>query len=345
MASVINIPVREIGPLKIIGQFDMTVKVPLATYEKPLWPSVSRGAKISCRTNGIISNVISECMTRSIILEGTSSQHALELQQELQNKKSILQQEVEQTGRFVKLSDMHFQIIANLIYIRFEFFTGDASGHNMVTKACDKLIRWICKECPSYKYVSISGNYCVDKKVSAVNGILGRGKNVISEINVSREICQELLKTTPDQIVELNIKKNLLGSILSGSLRSGNAHYANMLLAIYLATGQDAANIVEGSQGITYAKINSDGGLYFSINCPNIIVGSIGNGKEYEFAKEYLHNMGCLEQDAAVGENARKLACIIGATVLCGELSLLAAQTNQGELMRAHEIIERRKSS
>ncbi|MCJ8298778.1 MAG: hypothetical protein MJK13_07580, partial [Pseudomonadales bacterium] len=183
-------------------------------------------------------------------------------------------------------------------------------------------------------------NYCSDKKATAVNGILGRGKNVVSEIIISRELCRRRLKTTPEKVVDLNIKKNLIGTMIAGGLRSANAHYANMLLAFYLATGQDAANIIEGSQGVVHAEVRGDD-LYFSCTIPNLIVGSVGNGKGLEFVEDNLRKLGCKEERPA-GDNARRLAAICAATVLCGELSLLAAQTNPGELMQAHIELERK---
>jgi hydroxymethylglutaryl-CoA reductase (NADPH) len=217
--------------------------------------------------------------------------------------------------------------------------TGEASGHNMVTAAAEAILNWILTEYPAMQYVSISGNYCTDKKVSAVNGILGRGKYVVAEIVVPRQICNGILKTTPEKVVDLHIKKNLIGTMLAGGIRSANAHFANMLLAVYLATGQDAANIIEGSQGMVHAEVR-DSDLYFSVTLPNLIVGTVGNGKHLEFAKKNLQLLGCAEQRGPM-INARRLAVIIACSVLCGELSLLAAQTNQGELMRTHFRLER----
>jgi hydroxymethylglutaryl-CoA reductase (NADPH) len=210
----------------------------------------------------------------------------------------------------------------------------------MVTLAADRLTEWIRAEFPALAYVSISGNYCTDKKVSAVNGILGRGRSVIAEIDISEAVCRDVLKTTPARVAELNVKKNLVGTMIAGGVRTANAHYANILLAFYLATGQDAANIVEGSQGITFAEPRGNG-LYFSVTIPNIVVGTVGSGKDVPYVRENLEGLGCMET-RPVGENARRLAAICGATVLCGELSLMAAQTNPGELMRAHTTMERR---
>ncbi|WP_178863794.1 hydroxymethylglutaryl-CoA reductase [Thiomicrorhabdus cannonii] len=337
-----SIPMQSVGPFKLIGEVETDdLMVPMATYETPLWPSVARGARVTAKSGGIRVTVIDERMTRSILLQAAHAGIAAQRLQQLQSRQAEMQQVVSQSSRFATLIDTHFQVVGNLIYLRLEFTTGDASGHNMVTNAADKLIPWILNEYADLEYVSISANYCTDKKVSAVNGILGRGKYVVCEVTIPRKLCQRYLKTTPEAIVDLHIKKDLIGSIVSGGLRSANAHVANMLLGFYLATGQDAANIVEGSQAINHVELTAEGDLYFSTTLPNLIVGTVGNGKGLDFVLENLQQLGCADTDAAPGANARRLACIAGATALCGELSLLAAQTNPGELMEAHIKLER----
>ena len=336
-----EIPMRNVGPIKIKGAVDGDISVPLATLETPLWFSVGRGAKVSHQCGGITTTLLDSRMTRSIILEAPDAATALADAKKIAASKEELQKVVSESSHIAKLLDINWQIAANLIYLRLEFFTGDASGHNMATNAADKLFAYILDKYPELSYCSISGNYCCDKKVSAVNSILGRGRSVIAEITIPRAVCEEYLHTTPEKIADINTKKNLLGSILAGSLRSANAHYANMLLAFYLATGQDAANIVEGSQGITFAEVKDDS-LYLSCTLPNIIVGSVGNGKNAPYAEENLEKLGCKEERGP-GANGDRLAAICAATVLCGELSLLAAETNPGELMKAHIRIERGK--
>ncbi|MBQ0756390.1 MAG: hydroxymethylglutaryl-CoA reductase [Amphritea sp.] len=335
------IPMRTVGPIKISGHvLNEKIAVPLATYETPLWPSVGRGARISVLAEeGIKTTVIDERMSRSILLEADDALEALKALESIKARKDDLNEVVATSSRFAKLIDMNSQIVANLIYLRLEFNTGDASGHNMVTNAADKLIPWILEQYPQLRYSSISANYCSDKKATAVNGILGRGKYVVSEILIPRDVCERRLKTTPEKVVDLNIKKNLIGTIVAGGLRSANAHFANMLLAFYLATGQDAANIIEGSQGIVHAEVRG-GDLYFSCTLPNLIMGSVGNGKGIDFVEENLRKLGC-KDDREPGANARRLAAICAATVLCGELSLMAAQTNPGELMESHLKMER----
>ncbi|MBT8041878.1 MAG: hypothetical protein KJN98_01785 [Pontiella sp.] len=341
MSDFAQIPMQFVGPLKVSGPVvEGDFEVPLATYEAPLWPSVNRGARVSMNCGaGIQCTVIDDRMTRSVLFEAPDAGAALQALQKITAGKASLDQIVEGTSRYARLIDLHSQIAGNLLFLRFEFTTGDASGHNMCTQAAEALMNHILEDHPELKYGSISGNYCSDKKATAVNGILGRGKYVVAELTVPKKICKRYLKTTPDKIVQLNIRKNLIGTMLAGGSRSANAHFANMLLGFYLATGQDAANIVEGSQGLTMAE-ERDGDLYFSVTLPNLIVGTVGNGKGLDFVLENMKRMG-LDEPRDPGENSRRLACLCAATVLCGELSLLAAQTNPGELMDAHRRIER----
>lgn len=333
------IPMRVVGPVKIIGEVDDSIKIPLATLETPLWSSVHRGARVCTLSGGIKATLIDERMTRSLLLESHSAADLHTIYQELLTRQHELQSVVSATSKFAQLLEINAQIVGSLLYLRLEFSTGDAAGHNMVTLAADHLQQWLLAHYPSLNYVSISANYCTDKKTSAVNGILGRGKNVIAEVTLPADICARYLHCQPEALVNLHIKKNLMGSIVAGGLRSANAHFANILLGFYLATGQDAANIIEGSQGMVHTEVKN-GQLYFSVTLPNLIVGTVGNGKSLDFVQENLTLLGCKEK-RETGKNARRLAIIAAAAVLCGELSLLAAQTNPGELMRSHIKLER----
>ncbi|MFF1379217.1 hydroxymethylglutaryl-CoA reductase [Streptomyces sp. NPDC058308] len=339
--AIAGVPMRWVGPVRISGNVATTeTQVPLATYETPLWPSVGRGAKVSRLVKeGIVATLVDERMTRSVLVEATDAQTAYVAARAIDARIDELREVVRGCSRFAQLINIRHEINANLLFIRFEFTTGDASGHNMATLASDALLKHLLETIPGISYGSISGNYCTDKKATAINGILGRGKNVVTELLIPRDIVTDVLHTTAAKVVQLNIRKNMLGTLLAGGIRSANAHYANMLLGFYLATGQDAANIVEGSQGVTMAE-DRDGDLYFACTLPNLIVGTVGNGKGLEFVETNLARLGCREEREP-GENARRLAVIGAATVLCGELSLLAAQTNPGELMRAHVQLER----
>lgn len=335
-------PLRWVGPLLAdVGKGNELIHVPLATYETPLWPSTARGAKISRLCGGITTTIFKTSMTRSVVVQAKTAVALQQYSQGLQSRFTELQRVTESTSRFARLLEVQEQLVGNLWYLRFVFETGDASGHNMATKAAGALQTWLLTEYPSLQYVSISGNVCTDKKVSAVNSLLGRGKHTTAEITIPEKICQDHLRCTPSQLQALNMKKNLIGSQISGGVCSANAHFANALLAFYLATGQDAANIVEGSQGFTYCEQTAEGDLYFAVTLPNIIVGTVGNGKHLPQISDHLDRLGC-QTKAPLGENAKRLAKIIAATVLCSELSLLAAQTHPDELIRSHMTIERR---
>jgi hydroxymethylglutaryl-CoA reductase (NADPH) len=337
------VPLRLVGPVLINsedGSFE--VDVPLATYESPLWPSVRRGAAVTKYAGGITTTITHDAMARSVVFDARTARRALDLVSFCQLHRQLLFDLAQKTSTHLVCTDISCRIVGSCVYLRLSATTGDASGHNMITKASEAILQWICQEFPDLHYISVSGNYCTDKKVSSVNAILGRGKSVVAESLISRKACQRYLKTSPEAICELNTKKNLLGSIINGGVQSANAHFANMLLAIFLSTGQDVANIVEGSQGITFCEMRKDD-LYFSVSLPNIIVGTCGNGKDIPSTKRALEGLGCLECRAP-GKNSRRLAEITAATVLCGELSLLAAQTRPGELVQTHMTLERNSS-
>lgn len=334
-----SIPTRWVGPIEVLGQYAHgAYHVPMATFETTLWPSTQRGAKVTALSGGIRTVLDQDSMARSITLEAPNALEAFESKQWILQSLPSITTLLANQSRYARLQNIHIEVVGRLLFIRLSIHSGEASGHNMVTKAADHLIQWLQKEKPHLSYVSISGNMCVDKKVSAINGILGRGKRVIAECHIPREVCIQHLRVTPEGFEALNLKKNLIGSNIAGSIRSANSHFANILLATYLATGQDAANIVEGSQGIVCAEATDDG-LYMSVTLPNIIVGTIGNGKHHDFVHERLEKI--LGQ-APKKNSARALAEVIASTVLCGELSCLAAQCNQGELMRSHDYYERK---
>lgn len=343
-----EVPTRWVGPLRVSGDAvapnapHAEISVPLATYETPLWPSVGRGASISREIEGGIRTVVvDERMTRSVLFVtqgAVVAQHGASIVRE---RFEELAEVVAAGSRHARLIEAHPEIVGNLLFIRFAYKTGDASGHNMVTNASEALMERILSWNIGLEYGSISGNFCSDKKATAVNGILGRGRNVVAEILIPHEVVERRLRSTAREITDLVVRKNLVGSTIAGALRSANAHYANMLLAFYLSTGQDAANIVEGSQGITYAEEREEG-LYFSCTLPHLIIGTVGNGKHLAHVNDALEKLGCRD-DREPGENSRRLAALMAATVLCGELSLLAAQTNPGELMATHILMERKE--
>jgi hydroxymethylglutaryl-CoA reductase (NADPH) len=336
-----RVPMKRVGPARLAGpEVEGQYKLPLATYESPLWPSVARGARVSRLCGGIRAVVLGECMTRSVLFEADGAIEIRDALETIDALRSDLEKAAASTSRFARLTGLHSQVVGNLLFLRMSFTTGDAAGHNMATKAAEAVMQHILAHCSALRYGSISGNLCADKKSSAVNGLLGRGRSVVAEMTIPGEVCRHQLRADPAQLAALCLRKNWIGSNLAGGVRTANAHAANMLLAFYLATGQDAANIVEGSQAFTHAELRGDD-LYFSVSLPNLILGTAGTGKAFDFVRHNLKALDCLA-DREPGANARRLAVFAAAAVWCGECSLLAAQTNPGELVAAHMKIERR---
>ena len=241
------------------------IDVPISTYETTLFASINRGVKLS-QQHPISTIVLSNCMTRSVILQCKNIFEIEKVIKLITNEKEsdfkTFQKIVNTTSSHCKIKNIEMQNVGNIIYLRFSYNTDEASGHNITTIATNEIAKYI-EETLNIEYISNSGNTCCDKKVSAINSISGRGKKVIAEMVISKENCEKILHTTPDKIVQLNIKKNLIGSTIAGSVCSANAHFANMLASLFLPLGQDIANIVEGSQGITYCEVIDNGDLYY----------------------------------------------------------------------------------
>lgn len=346
--SYCHVPMQWVGPLNIggstpCGDLQFTGKVPLATFEAPIWNSVARGARIS-KYAPIQTYFIHSCMTRSVLIKAGSLRLARQFLAQVFEVKNDFIFWTEKTSRFCRYQSVHGEIFGNRVWLRFSFETASASGHNMATKAATYLAQQLlaCKKDSEKTWqeefglelLSDSGNLCCDKKVSSINAVLGRGCHVQAQMRLSKKLCERFLRATPEKIQELCLEKNWVSSVMAGSLHSANAHIANMLLAFYIATGQDGANIVEGSQSQSICEIE-DQDLLLTCRFPHLIVGTIGAGKA--FGQECLAQLGCSGEK----DSKQRLAQLMAATALCGELSLLGALANPGELLRSHERIER----
>ena len=332
--GAIQIPLGIAGPLEVHGEHaDGDYYVPLATTEGALIASVNRGFSVIKAAGGASARIIEDKMTRAPVIKTKSVSEALKLKEWIKLHFNDLKEAAESTtrhGKLVKIDPVI--IVGKYVYPRFVYTTGDSMGMNMVTIATDTALE-ILMEKTSAHVIALSGNVCVDKKAAAINLIEGRGKSIVSEISIPREIVEKKLKTTPEAIVEVNVSKNLIGSAIAGSM-GFNAQYANMIGAIFLATGQDEAHIVEGSLGITFAEV-INGDLYFAVTLPDVPLATFGGGTKIETAKECLEIMGVYGA-GKVG----KFAEIVAGTVLAGELSLIGALA-AGHLARAHKDLGR----
>jgi len=227
--------------------------------------------------------------------------------------------------------------------MRFKSNTGDAMGMNMVSKGVEEALKILAVYFPDMETLSISGNYCTDKKPSAVNWMEGRGKSVATEAIIGEHLVQTTLKTSVAALIDLNVNKNLIGSAMAGSIGGNNAHASNIVSAIFIATGQDPAQNIESSNCMTlmeYAQNGKD--LYITCTMPSLEVGTIGGGTHLGPQASCLEIMGIQgASNVNPGANAEQLARIICATVMAGELSLMSALA-AGHLVAKHMLLNRK---
>lgn len=338
--GVVQIPLGIAGPLKVDGEYAKgDFYIPLCTTEGALIASVNRGCKAITLSGGTRPLILRDYMARAPLFKTPSVIHAKRLVDWVKSNFSRVKEVAESTTRYGKLLDFSPYVVGKYVFLRFKFSTGDAMGMNMVTIAVDEIRKLIESEVPYASCVSLSGNLCVDKKPSALNLIEGRGKTVVCEAVVRKNIVRDVLKTTPEKIVDLNWGKNYVGSALASSL-GFNAHFANIIAAIFVATGQDLAQIVESSMGFTMAEVLENGDLYISVTLPSLEVSTVGGGTRLPAQSEALSILGCKGGGDPPGIMVKKFAEIVVSTVLAGELSLLAALASH-QLADAHKKLGR----
>ncbi|KAL6064504.1 3-hydroxy-3-methylglutaryl coenzyme A reductase [Balamuthia mandrillaris] len=332
----VPIPVGIVGPLLLDGAL---VGVPMATTEGCLVASTHRGCKAITQSGGANTTVFGDGMTRGPIIRMPSAKRAAELKSWLavQENFYIVASAFNSTSRFARLSSIKCGIAGKNLFLRFKSSTGDAMGMNMISKGVEKALTVISDYFPDIQVGSLSGNYCTDKKPSAINWLEGRGKSVVSEAVIKADVVASVLKTSVSALVDLNNNKNLVGSAMAGSIGGFNAHASNVVTAIFIATGQDPAQNVESSNCITLMEYAPNGkDLYVSCTMPSIEVGTVGGGTHLAPQKACLELMGVQgAHPTEPGANATQLAKIVCTTVLAGELSLMAALA-EGHLVRSH---------
>ncbi|KAF8327732.1 hydroxymethylglutaryl-coenzyme A reductase-domain-containing protein [Cantharellus anzutake] len=336
VVGYIPIPLGIAGPLMID---DEMCPIPMATSEGTLVASTSRGCKALNAGGGVTTVLTQDGMTRGPAIEFPSIKRAAQAKLWIDSPagSAVLRDVFDATSRFARLQKLKCALAGRTLYVRFATTTGDAMGMNMISKGTEKALEAMSEHFPDMQVLALSGNYCTDKKPAAINWIEGRGKSVVAEAIVSGKDVKSILKTTVADLVNLNLKKNLVGSAMAGSIGGFNAHAANILTAIFLATGQDPAQNVESSNCITLMEAVNDGrDLLMTCSMPSIEVGTVGGGTVLAPQGAVLDVLGIRgAHPTSPGHNARRLARIIVAAVMAGELSLLSALA-AGHLIKAH---------
>ncbi len=308
--------------------------IPLATTEGALVASVNRGCKAITESGG--ANVYSYRVgtTRGPVFFTGSIEKSKKLYEWMKNNEKLLKKTAESTSSHLTYKKALVRSMADHVFVRFSFDTGDAMGMNMVTIATEKIAELIEKKTGT-TCLSIAGNFDIDKKPSWMNFINNRGHKAWAEVKIPKRVLSDILKTTAQKLFDVWYAKCMLGSAMSGSL-GFNAHFANVIAAIFLATGQDPAHVVEGSHGITTMRILKNGDLYVSVYLPALMLGTVGGGTGLPTQQEALKILGV----SGAGK-VEKFAEIIAGAVLAGEISLLAS-LSAGTLGTAHERLGRK---
>ena len=325
-----HLPVGVIGPLRINGLFAQgDFYVPLATTEGALVASYHRGAHAVSRNGGVTTMCVSESISRAPAFTFRAIIDAgLFIEWAITNLDKFKELTGETTGHG-KLIDLKPALNSNTAFLLFEFNTQDAAGQNMVTVATENICRWIADASPvKPKTWYVEGNLSGDKKATMLSFLSHRGRKVVAESVLNKNDIKRFLHSSPEAMTEY-CRVSTMGGVQSGSI-GVQGHYANALAAIFLCCGQDVACLSEASVGITTMLVNEDGNLYVSVSLPNLTVGTVGGGTFLPGAKDCLRMLGC----EGTG-HARKFAEICAATVLAGEVSIIAALAS-GDFARAH---------
>jgi len=333
-----RVPLGVAGPLAVDGErASGEYRVPMATTEGALVASTNRGCSALTEAGGVTARVLKDAMTRAPVFRVSGVAEAARLAEWVDDNLSALREAAAGTTDHGELVGAETYVAGDSVYVRFAYTTGDAMGMNMATvatrAACD-----VIEDRTDAELVALSGNLCADKKPAAVNAVEGRGCTVAADAVLPRELVRETLKTTPEAVAEVNERKTLVGSARAGTL-GANAHAANVLAAVYLATGQDPAQVVEGASAYTTSSVR-DGDLYISTTVPAVELGTVGGGTRLPTQNEALGLLGVAGGGETAGANARELAEVVGAAVLAGELSLHAALASR-HLGGAHERLGR----
>lgn len=335
MIGVSQVPMGVAGPLRIKNE-ELRSKdyyLPLATTEGALVASVSRGCKAVTESGGVFVYSERKGITRAPVFAVKNIAHGKEIIKGIQEHIDVFKKIAESTSKHLTLVDIKPWLVGRNLYLRFQFNTQDAMGMNMATIATAAIAQHI-EEKTEARLIALSGNMCVDKKPNFLNFIEGRGIPVWAEAIIPHAVIQEILKTDAKALCEVYQRKVVTGSMLSGTI-GANAHSANILAAIFLATGQDIAHIAECSMNVTTVE-EDEKGVYISVYLPDLVVGIVGGGTGLATQSEALSILRV--------KNSQELAEVIGASVLAGELSLLASLA-ENSLACAHQSLARGKTN
>jgi hydroxymethylglutaryl-CoA reductase (NADPH) len=328
--GVAQVPLGFAGPLTIHGEHAQgEFIVPMATTEGTLVASYNRGMKVLNLSGGVRCTVIGDAMQRAPVFVFSNAAKARDFVKWVDDNFAKIAEEAEATSSVAKLQYIDSYLASKFAYLRFNFTTGDAAGQNMVGRATFAACSWIMDNYAGIQHFYLESNLATDKKASQVNIMHTRGKRVVAECTLKREVLIEHMRVEPETLFyHYNVSQ--VGTVLSGANNNG-LHSANGITAMFIATGQDVANVAESSAAIIYVEVTPDKDLYLSITIPSLIVATYGGGTGLATQRECLELLGCWGKGKVY-----RLAEIVAGVVLAGEISLASA-ISSSDWVSSHE--------
>jgi hydroxymethylglutaryl-CoA reductase (NADPH) len=318
LTGTVEIPLGIAGPLRVNGEHAQgEFLIPLATTEGTLVASYNRGMKVLNAAGGVTCTVQDDSMQRAPVFIFDSAREARAFRDWLQRSFPQVKEVAESTTRTGKLLRIETYLAHRFAFCRFDYTTGDAAGQNLVGKATFAATSWIISHRPEVRHFYLESNFATDKKSSQVNVMHTRGKRVTAEAVVPRQVLGAIMRVTPEALARHGAVANV-GAFLSGAVNNG-LQSANGITAMFIACGQDVANVAESSAAVLHSEV-VDEGLYLAITLPSLIVATYGGGTGLPTQAECLAMLDCV----GVGK-VDKFAEIVAGTVLAGELSLASA--------------------
>ena len=334
--GVAQVPMGLVGPLLVNGEHAQgEFYMPMATSEGTLIASYNRGARLLRDSGGAKVTVVDDVMQRAPVFIFDDARQARDFGVWVEDNFEQIAAQAESTTRSGKLRNIQQFAASRMRYLRFNYTTGDAAGQNMVGKATFAACEWIMANYEGIKRYMLSGAMDTDKKHSQLNTLHSRGKRVIAEVTMPSELIEKTMNISAEALYKAR-SISQVGAFMAGSNNTG-AHSANGITAAFIATGQDVANVAESSAAVVFADINEQGDYYLSITIPSLIVATFGGGTGLATQQECLKMIGC---DGA--GKVHKLAEIIGAMVLAGEISLMSAVL-AGDWVTSHDALGRNR--
>ena len=334
--GVAQVPMGLVGPLLVNGEHAQgDFYMPMATSEGTLIASYNRGARLLRESGGAKVTVVDDAMQRAPVFMFDDARQARDFGVWVTENFDQIAEQAQTTTRSGKLRNIQQFAAARMRYLRFNYTTGDAAGQNMVGKATFVACEWIMANYPGIKRYMLSGAMDTDKKHSHLNTLHTRGKRVIAEVTIPNELLLKSMNISAEALYKAR-SISQVGSFMAGSNNTG-AHSANGVTAAFIATGQDVANVAESSAAIVFADLDDEGNYYLSITIPSLIIATFGGGTGWPTQRGCLKMLGC-----AGSGKVHKLAEIIGATVLAGEVSLMSAVL-AGDWVTSHDALGRNR--